>query len=168
MTNAAVPARNGRSETEILARSGLPIVLGEEVWRVRPRTINANRAWQEQVKNAIGGALENLDETQGVAEVMAMIGASTDTLLDLVIAYDDAGVLPEREWINGHATDHEVLDALVLLLEQSFPFFDVGRKMLPPEMRGLVISRVIAAFLYDSARSTSAPSQPGASGAQEN
>lgn len=158
--DAVTAARNGRSEAEILSRSGLPVILGGREWPVRPRTIAANRLWQDQVREAVAekfGALENVDDLDGL---YAYLGGATDTLLDLVIAYDDAGVLPERPWILENATDHEVLEALLVLMEQSFPFFDVGRRFLPPEMRGLVMARVIAAVLVSQA-STSEPSPPG-------
>jgi hypothetical protein len=162
--DAVGTARNGRSESDILTRAGVPLTLGGREWRVRPRSITTNREWQGQVKEAIGEKFAGLEKVDGAEDLFGYLSGSTDTLLDMVLGYDETGALPDRAWVLDNASDHEVLEALLVLMEQSFPFFDVGRRFLPPDMRGLVMSRVIAAVLSQGwGPSTSEPSTPGAS-----
>jgi hypothetical protein len=156
--------RNGRGELEILARSGIPLVLGGQTYAVRPRSIKSNRQWKERVQKALEDKFGGLDAVADVSGLYGFLAQSGDILLDLVIAYDETDALPSREWIEDNASDHEVLEAFTVLLEQAFPFFEIGRRTLPGEMRTLILGRVIAAALASlSVRSTSAPSSPGAS-----
>ena len=155
--------RNGRSEVDILSRSGIPLILGGRAYAVRPRSIKSNRQWKERVQRALEEKFGSLDNVGGMDSLYAFASESGDVLLDLVIAYDETNVLPDRETIEDTATDHEITEAFMVLLEQAFPFFEIGRRTLPAEMRGIIIGRLVGTVLLSlSERSTSEPSTPGA------
>lgn len=162
--DAVQAARNGRSELDILARSGIPLVLGSQEWKVRPRSIKSNRQWQSAVKEKLGAKFASLEGLDGLDEFYAYLSGSGEVLLDLVLAYDETSQLPERDWIEDNASEHEVLEAFMVLLEQAFPFFAVGRRFLPPEMGSIIMGRLIAAVLTSaSPPSMNGPSQAGVS-----
>jgi hypothetical protein len=130
---------------------------------VRPRSIKSNRMWKDRVQKALEEKFGNLDAIADVDGLYGFLAESGDVLLDLVIAYDETNALPDRAWIEDNASDHEVLEALMVLLEQAFPFFEIGRRVLPGEIRTIILGRLIGAALTSlSLRSTSTQSPPGA------
>ena len=149
---------------EVLSRAGISLTLAGTEFKVRPRSIKANRDWQGKVRTALGSKFDALDDANGIDELYAYVAGSGDLLTDLVIEYDETNALPDRAWIEDNASAHEVLEAFMVLLEQSFPFFEIGRRFLPAEMRSVIIGRLIAAVISSASRpSTSAPSPRGAS-----
>lgn len=147
-----------------MSRAAVPLVLGGQAFGVRVRSRASNRVWQDQVKTGLGEKFAALEGIEGTEELWTYLGDSSDVLLDLVIRYDETNVLPAREWIDDNATEHEVLEAFMTLGEQSFPFFEMGRRFLPADMRSLVMSRIIVAVLSSSPASpTKKPSPPGPS-----
>lgn len=154
----------GRSESDILGRAGIPIVLGGKTHYPIPRTIARNRAWKDHVQRSLASRFAALDGLDGIDEFYAYLSDSVEVLVDLVVGYDESGTVPGRDWVEENASDHEVLEAFMVLLEHAFPFFEMGRRFLPSEVRGIVLTRLIAAVLTSGSRpSTSTPSQPGAS-----
>jgi len=49
--------RNGQTEVEILTRIGIPLVLGDRTWRVKPRTMKQDREWLAAVQERIIGQM---------------------------------------------------------------------------------------------------------------
>lgn len=161
--DAVAAARGARTEEEILSRSGIPLTLGGSEIRIRPRTIRTERAWRDAVKAALGAKFAALDGLEDLDDFYAYLADSTDDLLALVLAYDETGTL-DRDWVETHASSHEVLGAFLVLLEQTFPFFEIGRTFLPAETRQPILTRLIGAAIASGlARSTSEPSPPGGS-----
>jgi hypothetical protein len=159
-----VSERIGRSELEVLTRSGIPLILGGQTFMVRPRSIKSNRMWKVRVQGALSEKFTSLDGISDVDGFYGFLAESGDVLIDLVIAYDETNALPDRAWIEDNASDHEILEALMVLLEQAFPFFEIGRRVLPGEIRTIILGRLIGAALTSlSLRSTNAPSPIGGS-----
>lgn len=152
--------RNGRTELAILTRAPIALVLGGQTHQVVPRTIKANRDWKELVQRSLGEKFGALDGIAGVEGFYAYLSDSVDVLVDLVVAYDQAHGLPAREWIEDNASDHEVLEAFMVLTEHAFPFFEMGRRFLPGDVRGIIVTRLLEAVLTSGLpRSTSTSSQ---------
>ncbi len=108
-----------RSDEEILAGELVLRFDGEEKV-VRELRIKELRAWKLQLTGAIGG-IGNIDfsNPKEVPQIAGLIG---DRMLDLVVAYDTAGSLGGKPWLEEHATEAEIYRAFRSVLEAAFPF----------------------------------------------
>lgn len=156
-------APNGRTELDILTRAGYSLTLGFEVFKVRPLSMNHRAKWMETVEQAIGEKFTSVEEIENIAAVLGYLGQFSEMLLDLVIAYDELGTLPAKDWLLENATDEEVKEALIFLVVKANPLVDVANEFLPGEVRSIVMTRLMMAVLTSvSAQPTNAPSPPGA------
>jgi hypothetical protein len=153
--------RPGRTEQDGIFRSGLPVVFGGETYRLRPMTWERSDIWFEKVKSGLGTQTAALFASGDLAGFEKVLSAATGALLDLIVEYDETGTLPTREWFRGHATRREIYDAFVAILEYEQPPLDLARRLLPEEVRGPILGRLIAAMLAASAGSSSSPSANG-------
>ena len=134
----------------------VPITLGGREYRLAELPRRANRAWQALLTDEVRSTLTAVGPLDTVDEVIQAIADSADLMMDLLIAYDTAGVeawpthtvqLPERDWIDTHATDRECYESIKAVLQVAFP---PGADLLQlvPEIRPLLvqaISRGVAA-----------------------
>jgi hypothetical protein len=159
-----VTEQTGRSEAEILARSGLALVLGGEAFLVRPLAIRPEREWQKAVREGIAAKFGGIDALESAADLYDYLADVTEDLIGLILAYDETGSLPDREWIETHASSHEVLDAFLDLMEFTFPFVGMAKNLLPEETRQQVMIRILQMALSSGwGPSTSEPSGTGGS-----
>jgi hypothetical protein len=154
----------------------VPITLGGKVFSLRELPRRANREWQAHLSSEVRKALSASGPLDTADEVIQAIADSAELMMDLLIAYDNAGtawpghkpVLPDREWIDTTATDRECYESLKRVAGASYPF---GADLLGllPELRPLIlqaVSRGVAAAavaMATSSRSTSSapPSTAG-------
>ncbi len=115
-----------RTDEAVLTRQHLELTLGGEKRLVRPLVLRDSRAWKRKVAEAFAelGALDsstlNLADPAGVRQALELIAVTVpERITDLVLAY-----APEldREWFEAHVTDEEATEALVKMLEVTFPF----------------------------------------------
>ncbi len=128
------------------------------------RTLKAGpvRAWKERVGQVLTSTLAEFDVRDGSkAETfgdLAGLGIlASDTVLDLILAYDVAGSLGGREWLEEHADDHELYVVLKAILAVHFPFV----KDLVSALQ--VVTSLMANASSAPASSSSGPSPDGAS-----
>jgi hypothetical protein len=115
-----------RTDEAVLTRQALEVTLGGEKRLVRPLVIRDSREWRKRVAEAFAelGALDagtlNLADPEGVRKALELVAVTVpEKIADLVLAY-----APEldREWFEAHVTDEEATEALVKMLEVTFPF----------------------------------------------
>ena len=115
-----------RSDEAVLTRQALEVTLGGEKRLIRPLVIRESRQWRKRVAEAFAelGALDtstlNLADPEGVRRALELVAVTVpEKITDLVLAY-----APEldREWFETHVTDEEATEALVKMLEATFPF----------------------------------------------
>lgn len=91
---------------------GLEIVLGGEPYRLPVLSMRRNREWSEKYSAVLSGIVDGIGEPKNLTEVAAIVNSHATSFMDMLIAYDYSGVLPDREWIDTHATDGEVYSAI--------------------------------------------------------
>lgn len=127
----------------------VPITLGGKEFRLAELPRRANREWQELVTADVRKALSESKPLETADEVIEAIAASSELMMDLLIAYDAAGVvwpghtpvLPDREWIDTTATDRECYESIKKVTGVSYPF---GADLLTlfPELRPALLQAV--------------------------
>lgn len=151
-----MPELTPAEEEAILTRAGILIVLGGHAKSVAPLTIDRNREWKKALADLIGVAFGSLaasasDWTQLVTTLAGM----TDQQIDLLIAYDEAGSLGGREWIERHATEREVWDGLKAVLDEAFPHLAELLQKVPP---AILLPTMLQ--LLESSMSSPSPAGP--------
>lgn len=143
----------------------IPITLGGKVYKLAELPRGANREYQVRFKAAVYGAMEATGPLDTMDEAIDAIAASADLMLDLLLAYDVAGaagwerpaVLPDREWIDSHATDRECYESMKVVLQAVFP--PVGDLLsLLPELRPLLLQAISKGVAAATIAMTSVPS----------
>ena len=106
------------------------------------------RRWRKLVSETFAALVTPADSPEGND---AMAGAQ----LDLIVAYDDRGVLGGREWLEEHATDEESDTLYNLIVEKSYRFVS------SPTALVLTIFQQVAAL--ERAKLANGPSPTGTS-----
>lgn len=149
-----------RAETDILARAGVPLVIGGETRLVTPLTIAQNREWKRLLADKIAG----LDIGSSWASFLLRLSTLTDDQVELLVAYDRHNALGGREWIEAHATDTEVWDALKEVLELAYPQLRELKKLPIGEMIPSIV-RLVTGQSMSSASPSGDSTQPASTGA---
>jgi hypothetical protein len=99
------------------------LTLGGQPVTLSVLPIRDNRAWKDRANNWLGAVLPQLEAPDATrASIIAFLSGMTEMQLELLYAYDKAGVLPDRGWVEEHATETELLVALLGVLAAAFPF----------------------------------------------
>jgi hypothetical protein len=146
--------------------------LGGQSFEVKVLPIALSRKWLGDAKNAVTamkGTAEGLESFEDVADFIA--GQSV-AMMDLLISYDRIGVvnggkkaLPDRRWIDTHATDGEVYDAWKRVTAATSPLAQEALRIVPDLVPVLIeafktaVSRGTAAAVIALSSSTK-PTQP--------
>lgn len=150
-----MPELTPAEEEAILTRSGIRIVLGGRAKSVAPLTIDRNREWKKVLAETVGVAVDAVSTS--VAEwtkFIASLAGMTGHQIELLVAYDEAGSLGGREWIESHATEREVWDGLKAVLDEAFPQLAELLRKVPPAV-------LIPTVLQLLEQSMSSPSPAG-------
>jgi hypothetical protein len=82
-----------------------------------------NRAWKEQLNGSLGLVLSTVQGTNDPGAIMATLAAASDTVVELVRAYDHTGVIPPDDAPElEEDTDEEWLAALLTCGAAAYPF----------------------------------------------
>lgn len=93
--------------------------------------IGESDTWKERCNLAIASILVAMEQPNANAEtVLAFLMSQTPMQLDLLYAYDSSGALPTRDWIAEHATDAQLLTALLGVMAATFPLVAVAIAVL--------------------------------------
>jgi len=161
--------RNGQSEVEILTRIGVPLVLGDRTWRVKPRTMRQDREWLAAVQERVVDRIDGLDGVDSIPGIISSLGEATDDMLALIFAYDTTGQL-DREWIEEFVYTPEITAAFTTLVEEAYPPFAVSRRLVPADRQAAIIGNMISWAIDATLKRTPSPSDeptnsPSTSGA---
>ena len=100
-----------RPAGDILSRS-VRITLGSIEYVLPELTSGPNREWKRQAKAATIAELEGLERSgDDIASILDVLDTNTDAYLDLLISYDQSGVLPPRDVLDATAYDDEIEEA---------------------------------------------------------
>ena len=164
-----------RSDDEVVG-AYVPITLGGKKYQLPELPRKANREWQSLLTDEVRKTLTAVGPLDTADEVIDAIADSAELMMDLLIAYDQAGakawsevrgtplepVLPERDWIDTHATDRECYESIKAVMQVAFP---TGADLLRlvPELRPMLLqafSRGVAAATVAMVSSRSMSSAP--------
>lgn len=134
--------RNGQTEYDILTRIGIPLVLGDKTWRVKPRTMKQDRDWLAAVQDRIVALVGKFDSIDSIPDVIASLGEATPDMLALIFEYDQTGQL-DHEWIEANVYTREITTAFTTLCEESYPPFAVSRRLVPADRVASIIGKLI-------------------------
>lgn len=159
--------QNGRSETEILSRAGIPVTLGDVAYSLRPLTMAKSEEWEGRIRGLISEALGSLgDQGGGVEGILAVVHQSVSAGLDALYAYDELGgvpSLPDREFLFNHASRDDLTGALRKLVEHEFPFLKSAETLsawLPSEVRTIITNRLLMLAVEPSPQVPSLSASP--------
>ena len=125
----------------------VPITLGGKEYALAELPRRANREWQKRLTTEVRSRIEAVGPLEDADQVIAAVADSAELMMDLLIEYDAVGAaawsgvgdhrdpaLPEREWIDTHATDRECYEAIKKVAAVSFPFGIDLIRMVPEFM----------------------------------
>ena len=153
---------------EQVAGGFLYVTLGGEQRELRVLPMAQSRQWKQQLADAVRKVVTEIGVTEHAGDVADLIADQADAMLDLLIAYDVDSKLPDREWLDSHATDTECYVALKRVTAATYPFAPAVLRIVPDLMPLLAdsLTRGIATGMVaiSSLRSTSSarPSTAGA------
>ena len=101
---------------------GLEVTLGGEAYSLPVLSMRRNREWLGQFSSGLTGIVDGIGQPKTLDEVASSIAGYAERFMDMLIAYDYSKVLPDREWIDTHATDGEVYTAIQKVSEVATPF----------------------------------------------
>lgn len=143
------------------------MTLGGQALRLPVLPIAANRQWTAHLAREVRTKLTEVGPLNTADEVATELAKSAEVMMDLLISYDAAGAraresdpqLPEREWIDTHATDTEVYEAMKRVTAAAYPFAPDLIRIVPEFMPMILqsLSRGVAAAtvaVMASSRST--------------
>lgn len=135
----------------------ISLAIGADVRQVPVLTIAANRTWKATFEAAVRKVLGRVEDVDTLDAVVGVLNDSTDLMIDLLVAYDAGGQLGGRAWIEGHATDDDVYQAMKRVTAAAYPFgIDLARMI--PDLRAILATAVMRA---SAARTSSPPPSTG-------
>lgn len=111
-----------RSEEQRASASPLTVMVGGEARAVPILTIRQSRDWKKLVQEKIGLAFTDLGNVSQLMQAGGLLNIAGDALMDLVLAYDQTGVLGTREELEDSFTDADLYRAFRRMLDITFPF----------------------------------------------
>lgn len=155
---------------EQVAGGFISMRLGGRDFEVRVLPMGANRKWTAHLASEIRTKLGDVGSVESADQVAQLLADQATTMMDLLISYDQAGdsVLPEREWIDTHATDTECYEAMKRVTAAAYPFgpdlLRIVPELVPMLLNSLSKGVAAATIAMASSRSTSSspPSTDGA------
>ncbi len=118
----------------------LVLRLGGQDFEVKVLPMALSRKWLTDAKTAVSkmkGTAEGLESFEDVADFIA---GQSEAMMDLLLSYDALGdkVLPEREWIDTHATDTECYDGWKRVTAATSPLAQEVLRIVPDLMPVLI------------------------------
>lgn len=159
-----------RDPEDVLA-GRIRFALGDQMIELAVLPIRLNRTWKEKCSEQLSLALSFARTDLDTAGLLNALSGMTDRQLDLLIAYDVDHQLPERDWIEDHATEAQALRAFLAVLAAAFPFVatvlaillesgdlqaGIGKLWAMPEVQ-LAMRRALSESTSGSPASTAGP-----------
>jgi len=126
-----------RSAADIL--SGLiTIVLGGIPYVISVLPRRASKEWLARLDARFDAVTKALDQAENdVPQILALLTAHTDYMIEMLRAYDVEGVLPDDDFIETYATDGEILAAMVEVWRAANPLAAIGAEAAAGTMAGM-------------------------------
>jgi hypothetical protein len=143
----------GRPAGDILSRV-VRVSLGGQTYELPVRSIKANREWKAGLNARTAAFIGGLEAAgEDFEAIFGQLAGQVDPLLDMLLSYDTAGVLPTREAIEDIEPDasQDIVDAVREVWRAANPLVATTMKTL---MEAIEIS--------DSSPPTSTPPPPTA------
>lgn len=83
--------------------------------------ISGNRIWKEHFNRVILGVLPSLSSDLSGGAMLNLLTGMTDQQLELLVAYDTSGRLPDQQWIEDHVSEPQLLTLLLGVTAAAFP-----------------------------------------------
>ena len=154
---------------EQVAGGFLVMSLGGQSFELRVLPMAQSRKWLTQAKDIIKGLRGTASDLESFEDVADFIAGQSEAMMDLLLAYDALGdkVLPEREWIDTHATDTECYDGWKRVTAATSPLAQEALRIVPDLMpvlidafRNAVTKGTAAAMLAISSSNSTSSSPP--------
>jgi hypothetical protein len=149
---------------EQVAGGFLVVSLGGKPHQLAVLNMAANRKWTAHLAEVMREVLGNVGPIESADQVADLLAKQAETMMDLLIAYDAAGdsVLPDREWIDTHATDTECYQAMKRVTAAAYPFGPDLLRIVPELIPSLAasLSKGVAAGMIAIASSRAMSSSP--------
>lgn len=95
--------------------------LGGNEYQVPVLPIRHNREWTQRYSVILTSIVDGVGQPKTLQDVAEAVNSYSTTFMDVLIDYDRTNVLPDREWIDTHATDGEVYTAMQQVTNAAFP-----------------------------------------------
>lgn len=93
-----------RPAEDVLSRV-VRVTLGGKTYELPVRSIRANREWKASLDARFAALVAGLDAVEDRVALFEMLSHQVDDLIELLIAYDTAGILPTRDEIEAIEPD---------------------------------------------------------------
>lgn len=114
-----------RSAADIIA-GRIRVVLADIPYDLPVLSRGASRRWLETLDTSYAALGATLDAAgDDTPAILAAIYSQQQSLLDMLISYDQTGVLPDRAHIDEYATDAEIFRAVVEVWRAASPLADI-------------------------------------------
>lgn len=88
--------------------------------------------WRASFDATFSVVLAQVSASSDITEIVGMLGAFPDQMLDALVAYDTSGVLPDRAGIKAVATKMQVFRAVMGVAQATNPLVGIGLATLSP------------------------------------
>jgi hypothetical protein len=112
-----------RSAADILA-GRIRVVLGAATYELPVLPRGPSKRWLEQLDARFATLALSLDKAVDTPEIMGLLVTETDAMYDMLLSYDQSGVLPSRDEIDETATDAQILHAVLEVWRAVHPLVD--------------------------------------------
>lgn len=134
---------------EQVAGGYLHVTLGGQDFVLPVLPIRANREWIAKLREQMVAVLKVTPDLDTIDDFVGLLAGNSEAMMDLLLAYDAIGaefskrsaVLPERDWIDTHATDRECYEGMKRVTAAAYPFGPDLLRMIP-EIRPLLLEAV--------------------------
>ncbi len=89
----------GPRPADLIVSQTVRITLAGTTYELPVRSIRANREWKERLNAKTAGLLSALDDTEELPAVLALLSGQAPDLVEMLCAYDTAGILPSADEI---------------------------------------------------------------------
>lgn len=161
---------------EQVAGGFLFVTLGGQHYELSVLSMATNRKWIATLRDTVTRVIGETESLDGIEDFIDLLATNSEAEMDLLIAYDALGaaekghdaVLPDREWIDTHATDGEVYEGVKRAAAAAFPkgpdLLRIVPDFLPMLMQAVSKGVAAAAIAMASSGSTNG-SRPSTAGA---
>jgi hypothetical protein len=129
------PSVPTRSAADILA-GRVRSVLGATTHDLPVLARGPSKRWLEQLDTRFATLAVSLSAADDTPAIMSLLAAETDALYDMLLSYDQTGVLPSRDEIDETATDAQILHAVLEVWRAAHPLVASVTASLDDRMSG--------------------------------